>query len=163
MFVGGPSEPTALVVKQARELGFKGGFIIMDQAKMDEMAKVTNGLAMLEGSIGVMPLVNDARPVAQAYNARYKKLHDGRDATTEMSLNYTMTWALANAMKLAGTTSDAAAIRAKMPEAVKTLPKDVNPNEVEGIDAKGGSMADTVVGWVQNGKIAPVRLSELGK
>jgi branched-chain amino acid transport system substrate-binding protein len=163
MFVGGPSEPTALVVKQARELGFKGGFIIMDQAKMDEMAKVTNGLTMLEGSIGVMPLVNDARPVAQAYNARYKKLHDGRDATTEMSLNYTMTWALANAMKMAGTTSDSAAIRAKMPDAVKALPKDVNPNEVEGIDAKGGSMADTVVGWVQNGKIAPVRLSELGK
>lgn len=163
MFVGGPSEPTALVVKQARELGFKGGFIIMDQAKMDEMSKVTNGLAMLEGSIGVMPLVNDGRPAAQAYNARYKKLHDGRDATTEMSLNYTMTWALANAMKLAGTTTDTAAIRAKMPDAVKALPKDVNPNEVDGIDAKGGSVADTVVGWVQKGKIEPVRLSELGK
>jgi branched-chain amino acid transport system substrate-binding protein len=163
MFVGGPSEPTALVVKQARELGFKGGFIVMDQAKMDEMAKVTNGLGMLEGSIGVMPLVNDTRPAAQAYNAKYKKLHDGRDATTEMSLNYTMTWALANAMKLAGTTTDSAAIRAKIPEAVKALPKDVNPNEVEGIDAKGGSVADTVVGWVQNGKIAPVRLSELAK
>jgi len=162
MFVGGPSEPTALVVKQARELGFKGGFIIMDQAKMDEMAKVTNGLGMLEGSIGVLPLVDDARPAAQAYNTRYKKLN-GRDATTEMSLNYTMTWALANAMKMAGTTSDAAAIRAKMPDAVKTLPKNVNPNEVEGIDAKGGSVADTVVGWVQNGKMAPVRLSELGK
>ncbi len=63
---GRPSEPTALVVKQARELGFKGGFIVMDQAKMDEMAKVTNGLSMLEGSIGVMPLVNDTRPAAQA-------------------------------------------------------------------------------------------------
>ena len=163
MFVGGPSEPTALVVKQARELGFKGGFIIMDQAKMDEMAKVTNGLAMLEGSIGVLPLVNDGRPAAQNFNAKYKKLHEGRDATTEMSLNYTMVYALAGAMKLAGTTSDAAAIRAKMPDAVKALPKDVNPNEVDGIDAKGGSMADTVVGWVQNGKISPVRLSELAK
>ncbi len=163
MFVGGPSEPTALVVKQARELGFKGGFIIMDQAKMDEMAKVTNGLAMLEGSIGVLPLVNDGRPAAQNFNTRYKKLHDGRDATTEMSLNYTMVYALAGAMKLAGTTSDAAAIRAKMPDAVKALPKDANPNEVEGIDAKGGSVADTVVGWVQNGKISPVRLSELAK
>ena len=163
MFVGGPSEPTALVVKQARELGFKGGFIIMDQAKMDEMAKVTNGLAMLEGSIGVLPLVNDGRPAAQTFNAKYKKLHDGRDATTEMSLNYTMVYALAGAMKLAGTTSDAAAIRAKMPEAVKALPKEANPNEVEGIDAKGGSVADTVVGWVQNGKISPVRLSELAK
>ena len=88
---------------------------------------------------------------------------DGRDATTEMSLNYTMTWALANAMKLAGTTTDAAAIRAKMPDAVKALPKEVNPNEVDGIDAKGGSVADTVVGWVQKGKIEPVRLSELAK
>ncbi|CAG9170264.1 hypothetical protein LMG23992_01528 [Cupriavidus laharis] len=163
MFVGGPSEPTALVVKQARELGFKGGFIIMDQAKMDEMAKVTNGMGMLEGSIGVLPLVNDGRPAAQNFNAKYKKLHDGRDATTEMSLNYTMVYALAGAMKLAGTTSDAAAIRAKMPDAVKALPKDVNPNEVDGIDAKGGSVADTVVGWVQNGKISPVRLSELAK
>lgn len=163
MFVGGPSEPTALVVKQARELGFKGGFIVMDQAKMDEMARVTNGLGMLEGAIGVLPLVNDGRPAAQQYNAKYKKLHDGRDATTEMSLNYTMVYALAGAMKLAGTTSDAAAIRAKMPEAVKALPKEVNPNEVEGIDARGGSVADTVVGWVQNGKIAPVRLSELAK
>ncbi|CAJ96823.1 ABC-type branched-chain amino acid transport system, periplasmic component [Cupriavidus necator] len=163
MFVGGPSEPTALVVKQARELGFKGGFIVMDQAKMDEMAKVTNGLGMLEGSIGVLPLVNDSRPAAQNFNAKYKKLHDGRDATTEMSLNYTMVYALAGAMKLAGTTSDAAAIRAKMPDAVKGLAKEVNPNEVDGIDAKGGSMADTIVGWVQNGKISQVRLSELAK
>ncbi|AOY94758.1 ethanolamine utilization protein EutJ [Cupriavidus sp. USMAA2-4] len=163
MFVGGPSEPTALVVKQARELGFKGGFIVMDQAKLDEMAKVTNGLAMLEGSIGVLPLVNDARPAAQAFNGRYKKLHDGKDATTEMSLNYTMVYALAGAMKLAGTTSDATAIRAKLPDAVKTMAKEANPNEVEGIDAKGGTVADTIVGVVQGGKIAQVRLSELGK
>ncbi|MCY1220110.1 hypothetical protein D9M72_321100 [compost metagenome] len=74
-----------------------------------------------------------------------------------------MVYALAGAMKLAGTTSDAAAIRAKMPDAVKGLAKEVNPNEVDGIDAKGGSMADTVVGWVQNGKISQVRLSELAK
>ncbi|TWG89270.1 branched-chain amino acid transport system substrate-binding protein [Cupriavidus gilardii J11] len=163
LFVGGPSEPTALVVKQARELGFKGGFIVMDQAKLDEMARVTNGLGMLEGAIGVLPLNSDSRPAAQAFNAKYKKLHDGKDATTEMSLNYTMVHTLANAMKLAGTTTDATAIRAKMPEAMKTLPKELNPNEVDGIDAKGGSLADTVVGWVQNGKIAQVRLSELAK
>ncbi|WP_342050329.1 MULTISPECIES: ABC transporter substrate-binding protein [unclassified Cupriavidus] len=163
MFIGGPSEPTALVVKQARELGFKGGFIIMDQAKMDEMAKVTNGLAMLEGSIGVMPLVSDARPVTQAYNTRYRKSHDNKDATTEMSLNYTAVYALVGAMKLANSISDATAIRAKMADAFKALPKDANPNEVEGLDARGGTVADTVVGWVQNGKIQPVRLSELAK
>ncbi|MCG5261175.1 ethanolamine utilization protein EutJ [Cupriavidus gilardii] len=163
LFVGGPSEPTALVVKQARELGFKGGFIVMDQAKLDEMARVTNGLGMLEGAIGVLPLNSDSRPATQAFNNKYKKLHEGKDATTEMSLNYTMVHTLANAMKLAGTTTDAAAIRAKMPDAMKTLPKELNPNEIDGIDAKGGSMADTVVGWVQGGKISQVRLSELAK
>ena len=30
MFIGGASEPTALVIKQARELGFQGGFMVMD-------------------------------------------------------------------------------------------------------------------------------------
>jgi len=164
LFVGGPSEPTALVVKQARELGFKGGFLIMDQAKLDEMAKVTGGLAPLEGSIGVLPVSYDERVGPKTFAAAYRKAYGAdKDPTTESSYNYTLTHALASAMKLAGTTTDSAAIRAKIPEAVKALPKDVNPNEVEGIDAKGGSVADTVVGWVQNGKIAPVRLSELAK
>jgi branched-chain amino acid transport system substrate-binding protein len=40
LFIGGASEPTALVVRQARELGFKGGFAIIDQAKMDEIVAV---------------------------------------------------------------------------------------------------------------------------
>ena len=163
LFVGGPSEPTALVVKQARELGFKGGFIVMDQAKLDEMAKVTNGMAALEGSVGVLPLVDDVRPASQSFNARYRKTHDGKDATTEMSLNYTMVYVLANAMKLAGTTSDATAIRAKMPDAAKALPKDVNPNEIEGIDARGGTVADVIVATVKDGKVLPVRLSEMAK
>ena len=56
LFVGGASEPTALVVKQARELGFKGGFVIIDQAKMDQMKPILGGnYAMLEGAIGTHP------------------------------------------------------------------------------------------------------------
>ena len=47
------------------ELGFKGSFIVMDQAKMDEMAKVIGGLQMLEGSIGTLPLTADERPGAK--------------------------------------------------------------------------------------------------
>ncbi len=43
LFIGGASEPTGLVAKQARELGFKGGFIIMDQAKMNEMKPIVGG------------------------------------------------------------------------------------------------------------------------
>src|SRR5665647_2456047 len=106
MFIGGASEPTALVVKQARELGFKGGFLIMDQAKLDEMAKITGGLAPLEGSIGVLPVTYDVRAGAKVFSAAYHKMYGAdRDPTSESAYNYTLTHALAAAMKLAGSTS----------------------------------------------------------
>jgi hypothetical protein len=86
LFIGGPSEPTALVAKQARELGFKGGFLIMDQAKLDEMAKVTGGLAPLEGSIGVLPVSYDDRAGPKAFAAAYRKAYGAdKDPTTESS------------------------------------------------------------------------------
>ncbi|MBV9079429.1 MAG: ABC transporter substrate-binding protein, partial [Methylobacteriaceae bacterium] len=77
MFIGGASEPTALVAKQARELGFQGGFIVMDQAKLDEMARTLGGdMKLLEGAIGTLPLVDDKRPGAQEFVAKYKKAYN---------------------------------------------------------------------------------------
>lgn len=164
LFVGGPSEPTALVVKQARELGFKGGFLIMDQAKLDEMAKVTDGLAPLEGSIGVLPVSYDERVGPKTFAAAYRKAYGAdKDPTTESSYNYAMTYALAGAMKLAGTTTDAAAIRAKMGEAITKMSKETNAGEFKGVDAVGGTVVDPVVATVEGGKIKPVSLSELLK
>ena len=80
MFIGGASEPTGLVVKQARELGFKGGFVIIDQAKMDEMGQVTGGYGPLEGSIGVLPVVDDSRTGPKAFVERYRKMYPGPHA-----------------------------------------------------------------------------------
>ena len=57
LFVGGPSQATALVIKAAREQGFKGGFVVMDQAKFEEMNKIVP-MEMLEDSVGVMPTVH---------------------------------------------------------------------------------------------------------
>jgi branched-chain amino acid transport system substrate-binding protein len=153
MFIGGASEPTALVAKQARELGFKGGFIILDQAKIDEMAKVLGGMAPLEGSVGVMPIANDERPQAVAYTARYRKLNPGKDPSTEISLNYSAVHATVAAMKLAGSVTDATAIRAQMEKAFTTLPPERNPNDIDGLDSKGGTIANTIIGVVENGKI----------
>ncbi|MGO4393200.1 ABC transporter substrate-binding protein [Variovorax sp. M-6] len=164
LFVGGPSEPTALVVKQARELGFKGGFLIMDQAKLDEMAKVTGGLAPLEGSIGVLPVSYDERVGPKTFAAAYRKAYGAdKDPTTESSYNYTLTHALASAMKLAGTTTDAAAIRARIGEALTKMPKETNAGEFKGVDAVGGTIVDPLVATVEGGKIKPVNLSELAK
>ena len=113
MFIGGASEPTGLVVKQARELGFKGGFVIIDQAKMDEMGQVTGGYGPLEGSIGVLPMIDDSTAPAKAFVERYRKVYPGRTPSSEVSLNYTAVWATVQAMKLAGTVTDAVAIRAR--------------------------------------------------
>lgn len=164
LFIGGPSEPTALVAKQARELGFKGGFLIMDQAKLDEMAKITGGLALLEGSIGVLPVAYDESPGAKAFTAAYRKMYGAdRDPTSESSYNYALTHALAAAMKLAGTTSDAAAIRGKLSEALAKLPKELNAGGFRGVDATGGTIVDPLVATVEGGKIKPVSLSDLMK
>nr|WP_235582316.1 ABC transporter substrate-binding protein [Rhizobacter sp. Root1221] len=159
MFVGGASEPTGLVVKQARELGFKGGFVIIDQAKMDEMAKVTGGYGPLEGSIGVLPLIEDKTPDAQAFVARFQKVYPGRVPSSEVSLNYTAVWLTAEAMKIAGTVTDAAAIRAQLDKAAKQLSAAHNPNSLDGVDDKGGTLADTRVAVIDGGVVKEVKLS----
>ncbi|MFC7516400.1 ABC transporter substrate-binding protein [Herbaspirillum sp. GCM10030257] len=161
LFIGGASEPTALVAKQARELGFKGGFIIIDQAKMDEMAKVIGGYGPLEGSIGVLPLVEDTRTDAKGFVDRYRKLNPGRDPSSEVSLNYTAVHATANAMKLANSVTDPVAIRAQMDKAFNTLPAEYNPNDIDGVNEVGGSLANTYVGTIEGGKVKALNLRSL--
>ncbi|MFN4119080.1 ABC transporter substrate-binding protein [Acidovorax sp.] len=163
LFIGGASEPTGLVVKQARELGFKGGFVIIDQAKMDEIGKITGGYGPLEGSIGVLPVVEDSSPVTKAFVERFRKANPGRDPSSEVSLNYTAVHATAMAMKLAGTTTDAAAIRAQLDKAFKSLPSEHNPHEMNGVDERGGSTANTRVAVVDGGKVKETRLDALAK
>ncbi len=161
LFIGGPSEPTGLVVKQARELGFKGGFILIDQAKLDEVAKVSGGYASLNGSIGVLPVMEDKLPESVAFVQRFQKLYPNRLVTSETSLNYSTVHATARAMKLAGTVTDATAIRAKLSEAFKTMPRKENMFGVSGVDATGSSEADGRAAVVEDGKIREVMLNAL--
>ena len=160
MFIGGASEPTALVAKQARELGFKGGFVIIDQAKMDEMAKVMGGYQGLEGSIGVLPVIEDASTDTRAFVQRFQKAYPGRTPSSEVSLNYTAVHATAVAMKLAGTVGDAVAIRANLDKAMKQLPPAYNPHGIDGVDARGGTVGDTRVATVEGGKVRERALRE---
>lgn len=153
LFIGGASEPTGLVVKQARELGFKGGFVIIDQAKLDEIAQVTGGYGPLEGSIGVLPVVDDPSPVTKAFVERFRKIHPNRNPSSEVSLNYTAVHATVQAMKLAGTVTDAVKIRSGLDKAMKALAPQYNPHGLEGVDERGGSLADTRVATVEAGKV----------
>ena len=80
-----------------------------------------------------------------------------------MSLNYSAVHATALAMKMAGSTSDAAAIRANLDKAFKALPDAHNPHDINGVNERGGSTANTRVAVVENGKIREIRLSDLAK
>jgi branched-chain amino acid transport system substrate-binding protein len=161
LFVGGPSQATALVIKAAREQGFKGGFVVMDQAKFEEMNKLVP-MEMLENSVGVMPTVHhpDFRAAKFVEKYRQKKGAD-RDPPREVSLTYGAMRILARAMELAGTTTDARAIHAKADEAASTLPDEYKPAELLGVDAKGHLKQVTIAAHVTGGKFVPLPLAQI--
>lgn len=157
LFIGGPSEPTAKVAKQARELGFKGGFIVMDQAKFDEMKKVTGSYDVLNGAIGVMPLVHSDNPgipeFVKNYNAKYNE-----DPGSEAGLNYIGMYAFAEAIKAAGSVDDPEKIMAHMQDGLDNLPEDKKVYDIPKIDPNGGFEAELIVAAIEDGKIVPIKV-----
>ncbi|MDD3717252.1 MAG: ABC transporter substrate-binding protein [Actinomycetota bacterium] len=113
IFCGGPSDPTALVIDQARGLGFTGGFIVIDQAKLDFIADTT-GMEKLEGAIGVLPVADayDLWPFLETFNDDYVEKYGGERTTWESAIAYSGTMILARAMDEAQSVDDVEAIRA---------------------------------------------------
>ena len=137
MLVGGPSQPTALVMKAARDQGYKGGFIMMDQSKFEQVSKVLP-LSRLDGTVGAAPFDRYNGPGVGNFSALYdKKYGKDREPNSEVVLNYMAMHAIARAMTLANTTSDPVAIRAKLADAVRALPKEEQPLAVQGVTPAG--------------------------
>lgn len=158
MFVGGASEPTGLVMQQARQLGFPGGFIVMDQAKLDEIAAVTGGFDLLEGAIGVVPLSEYDGKEAKAFVERYKQAH-GKVPGSEAAYNYLAFHAMAKAMELAGST-EPEQVRAKMAEAISAMDPKYNLYSIQGITDDGGFITPTTMAVVEGGKIVRKEIGE---
>lgn len=158
MFVGGASEPTGLVMQQARQLGFPGGFIVMDQAKLDEIAAVTGGFDLLEGAIGVVPLSEYEGEAAKAFVERYKQAH-GKVPGSEAAYNYLAFHAMAKAMELAGST-EPQQVRAKMAEAISAMDPKYNLYSIDGITDDGGFITPTTMAVVEGGKIVRKDIGE---
>ncbi|MEH7307316.1 ABC transporter substrate-binding protein [Neobacillus drentensis] len=158
LFIGGASEPTAKVAKQARELGFKGGFIVMDQAKFDEMKAVTGSYDVLNGSIGVMPLVESNSPAIPEFAKKYKEKY-GETPGSEAGLNYIATYIFAEAMKAAGSVDDAEKIQAQMQAGVENIPDNVKIYDFTKF-AGGGFDGELEVAAIEDGKIVPIKLKK---
>ncbi|TNE77556.1 MAG: ethanolamine utilization protein EutJ [Gammaproteobacteria bacterium] len=151
MFVGGASEPTGLVVQQARQMGFQGGFIVMDQAKIDEVANVAGGLDMVEGAVGVVPLSVYETDAAKSFLKRYEEKY-GKTPGSEAAYNYLALHGLVAAMDATEST-DPKVIRAALGDALKAMDASKNPYEVTDVTEKGGFVTDTTLAVVKDGKI----------
>jgi len=150
LFVGGPSQPTALVIKQARQLGFNGGFVVMDQAKVEQMAQ-TVPLADLNGVVGVVPVYLYDSPGATPFVERFKAKYNGKVPAWESAWNYEYMILLAKGIEKAGNVTDAT----KIFEGIKAVTPFNDPSLVvplPGVDSKGGSMVDGTGIMVIDGK-----------
>jgi branched-chain amino acid transport system substrate-binding protein len=153
IFAGGPSYPTALIIEQARGLGFTGGFILMDQAKMDEVAEVT-GMEALNGTTGVLPVELTTFGYTKTFIDRYQEEY-GEMCTWETCINYTAFRILVRAMKAAGSVDDLDAIRAAFADegVAVTTAEEKMPVEYEGFqDSTGALLMPGQACIVQNGQ-----------
>ncbi len=150
MLIGGPSSTTALVIEQSRMMGYKGAFIMIDQAKLDYVVKVLKDPAIIGNLIGSPGAGIPSRPgqdFAPRYRAAYK-----RAATAESSFNFTMVHILARAIAAAGTTTDVYKIRAAFPKAFPMYATKY-PMEAYGIMDNGRVLVMTGTQTITNGKI----------
>jgi branched-chain amino acid transport system substrate-binding protein len=150
LLIGGPSEPTGLVIEQARNLGFKGGFMLVDQAKMDYIANVVfkGDLSVMQNVIGINAVRNLPAQIVTDFTKRYEdtyKVH----VTFEAALNYSSMFIIADAMKAAGTVDDPKAIKAAF---AKVLPQsgDKVPTPYQGILTQK-LLVDGAVGVIDKG------------
>lgn len=135
ILTGGPSATTALVVEQARNLGYKGGFAFIDQCKVEQMAEMHKGYHLLQNSISVASVSDLPAPITPWFVKKFKDNYRGH-YSWEVVLHYAQTLVIARAVQAAGTVTDVYAIRKAFPKAYPIL-GDVAGTEIFGITADG--------------------------
>jgi branched-chain amino acid transport system substrate-binding protein len=150
LLIGGPSSTTALIIEQSRAKGFEGGFVMIDQAKLDAVYQVMEKPLLLEGAIGLAMFKDISYPTSAAFASNYKASYK-RTLSWESVSNYTSMHALARAIAAANTADDVRAIRAAFPKAFPMLGNQY-PMEIFGITPNGLVLAPSVVQTMKFGK-----------
>ncbi|MHB8916956.1 MAG: ABC transporter substrate-binding protein [Desulfocucumaceae bacterium] len=148
LFAGGPSKPTALLIKQTRQQGFKGGIIIPDQPRLEEMEQVVP-LSDLEGTIGLMPLGKNPGPGVPKFVDAFKAKYSGKVPTFHNAGPYMAMKIVAQGMVKAGTVEDPVKIFEGMKQVFPM--KDV-PYQLDGIDEKGKLLMEDSGVMISDGK-----------
>ena len=145
-----------MIIEQARSKGFEGGFVLIDQAKLDAIYNVMEKPLNMEGSIGVAMFRSIQYPVTETFENNYKAQYR-RDVTWECVVHYTSMHALAKAIVAAGSVNDVKAIRASFSSAMPML-GDKYPMEIYGILPNGRFISTPVIQTMKHAKFAQTRL-----
>jgi len=135
ILAGGPSATTALVVEQARNMGYKGGFVFIDQAKVEQMAAMLKGYSLLHDSISVASVRDLPAPITPWFEKTFKENYRGQ-YSWEVVLHYAEVLVVSRAVQAAGSATDVYAIRKAFPKAYPIL-GDIAPTEMYGLTADG--------------------------
>ena len=150
MLIGGPSATTALVIEQARNMGYKGGFLLVDQVKMDYIAAMLDGTSLMENTIGLWGITASVSPATSGFDKKYRANYK-RATTSEVVQMYDSIHQLARAIQAANTVDDVYAIRAAFPKIFPLL-GDKFLTEDHGISSAGRVYTMVGVQEIKNGK-----------
>ena len=121
ILLGGPSAPTALVIEQLREMGYDGGIMIIDQAKINYLEEVMGGLDLLDQTYAIGPPEETFSPGSENFQQMVAEEFEPTAVVWEHALNFNAMIILARAMEEAGTVDDPHAIRDAMPDVFPIL------------------------------------------
>lgn len=150
LLIGGPSSTTALMIEQCRQNGYKGAFMLIDQAKLDYLKTAMKGTKLMGNLIGSAGAGIPPRP-GQNTAERYRKAYK-RAATAESTFNFTLIHALARAITASGTVTDVYKIREAFPKAFPMYATDY-PMEVYGMTDTGRLLVVTATQTITNGEL----------
>jgi branched-chain amino acid transport system substrate-binding protein len=153
MLIGGPSATTALVIEQARTMGYKGGFLVIEQAKLDSISQILDGTKLMENAIGTASVLSLPVPKTISFDKKYRETYK-RINTWEAVLHYMSMHALARSIAAAGTQDNVYAIRAAFPK-VFPMMGDQFPGDYYGISNAGRIYMPIVVQSIKGGKFTP--------
>ncbi len=141
-------EPAALIVKQAREVGWQGPFMFPEtfHKKGIELAGAKN----VEGSLVIVGIVDLERPPYLKLRADFQAKFGSKARLEPYSvISYDSTYIAAYAMEKAGTVTDAYKIREAVP---KVIPFKESVYERTSVDETGQGHGPTFVGELRDGK-----------
>jgi branched-chain amino acid transport system substrate-binding protein len=143
-------ETSAVVVKQGRELGYKGKFMFTEALEGDRLISLVPAEA-IEGTLLVNAAESLKRPELLSYRERYKAKYPDAVFQPAGSAAYEGVYVVAKSMEKAGSVTDVDKIRAAM-AAVIPLPTKYSPAGYTKLTPEGEAAGVSVLIEFKNGK-----------